>query len=512
MITSAWNTKRRMVPRWRSLDLTLRSNELGAARGLNTRQTSGAISPELQQRLERWRLSPTLLTAAELVETAIVEGQEDEAVKAARSLLQNYGYAAPLVRQQAAQLLVRGGHAEDVPEDLVKGPEPTTALWRRRTRLHPQDALAWVELSLQQTISGNTEQAHRAMIVALQLAPGNRHVLRSASRLFLHLGDPEQAHDLLIRSPTTKNDPWLIAAEITLSELAERDPRFYKQGLGLIENGGLMPRHITELAGAVGTAELIGGSKKKARKMFSQSMVDPTGNALAQAEWASPLFSGELVPPSRFRTVQEAFEANALHHYREGKFEAVPTLCESWASEEPYSIRPYEFGSATAGLIEEYEKADELGRLGLSIRPGSPLLINCRVFALASMGKISLAEELLHQLSSDADEKQLIVAKANRGLIAFRKRNLDDGKRLYNEAIQGFLRVGDPYAAASARVYFAREAILANAPEAPALLSAAKKAADKFKGGGVTRGLRQVEDVVARLAESKRYASGTAIS
>jgi predicted Zn-dependent protease len=173
----------------------------------------------------------------------------------------------------------------------------------------------------------------------------------------------------------------------------------------LIKDGGLVPHHITELAGAVGTAELIGGNRKKARKMFNQSMVDPTANALAQAEWASPSFSGDLVPPSRFGTVRDAFEASAFHYYREGKFEAVPALCEGWANEEPYSIRPYEFGSASAGLIAKYEKAVELARRGLAIRPGSPLLVNSAAFALASMGEISEAATLLRSLSKDADER-----------------------------------------------------------------------------------------------------------
>jgi hypothetical protein len=259
------------------------------------------LSPELQWRLEKWRLSPTLLTSAELIETAIVEGEEPEAINAARGLLLNHANAAPLVRQQAAQLLVRGRRGGDVPKpDLNETPQTTSSDWRRRTREHPKDALAWVELALHQTISGKVEQARRSMMVALQLAPNNRHVLRSASRLFLHLGDPAHAHDLLINSPATRNDPWLIAAEVTLSELAERDPRFYKRGVALIEDGGLVPHHIAELAGAVGTVELVGGNRKRARKMFNQSLVDPTANALAQAEWVSPNFRGDLVPPSRF--------------------------------------------------------------------------------------------------------------------------------------------------------------------------------------------------------------------
>jgi tetratricopeptide (TPR) repeat protein len=357
MITSAWNTKRRMVPRWRPLHQTIQSGELGGIRPRFTDSARG-LSPELQDRLEKWRLSPTLVTAAELVETAIVEAEEHEAINAARTLLLKHDTAAPLIRQQAAQLLIRGGHAEDVPSDLAKSAQATTRQWRRRTRLHPEDALAWVEMALHQIITGNTDQARRSMAIALQLAPNNRHVLRSASRLFLHLGDPERAHDLLVNSLATKSDPWLIAAEVAISDLAERNPRFYKQGLALINDGDLVPHHVAELAGAVGTTELVAGNKKKARRMFHRSLVDPTANALAQAEWASPNFSGELVPPSRFRSVPDASEATAFHQYREGYFEAVAQLCESWANEEPYSIRPFEFGAGTAGLIEQYRKSD----------------------------------------------------------------------------------------------------------------------------------------------------------
>jgi hypothetical protein len=65
------------------------------------------------------------------------------------------------------------------------------------------------------------------MMTALQLAPQNRHVLRSAARLFLHVGDPECAHDLVARNDATKNDPWLIAAEIAIAYLLIAPSRFW---------------------------------------------------------------------------------------------------------------------------------------------------------------------------------------------------------------------------------------------------------------------------------------------
>ena len=382
-----------MVPRWRSLAATLRSNELGAS-SPTEKKPSRVLSHELRERLEKWRRQPSLLSNAELVETAIVEGEDHEAIGAARSILSNFASAAPLLRKQAQQLLIRAGQ-----ESIVTGEAGSPAIghWRRQTRIHPEDALAWVELALHQTIAREPEKAERSMRVALQLAPNNRHVLRAACRLFLHLNDAEHAHDLLLRSPATRADPWLIAAEIAISELAERHPQFYKQGLELVQGGHLLPRHLTELAGAVGTAEMVGGNRRKARKMFGQSMVDPTGNSLAQAEWAIPGIGSDVVPVMRLKTVREAFEAKAFHYYREEKYREVLDFCEGWASEEPYSIRPFEFGATTAGQIDEFERAVTFADRGLRMRPRAPKLLNASAFALASTGKLEDAEHRLRR-------------------------------------------------------------------------------------------------------------------
>ena len=115
------------------------------------------------------------------------------------------------------------------------------------------------------------------MAVALQLAPENRHVLRSAARLFVHAHDPERAHDLIRGNAATPYDPWLIAAEIALAAGAERKPKFFKKGIAVLEEGNRMPRQVTELAGALATTFLVDGYRKRESACFSNAWLIPPG-------------------------------------------------------------------------------------------------------------------------------------------------------------------------------------------------------------------------------------------
>lgn len=482
MNVQAWSSKRRLVPRWRSLDQTARAGELTAVYRGAPRKT-WEVSPELSERMAEWRRSPNLLSAADLVESAIVEGKEDAAVHAARRLYFIERNAAPLIRSQAAGLLARTGYGSELAEQPPRADQSQIAFWRARTRLNPRDALSWVELSLRQTINGNLGHAARSMSVGLQLAAENRHVLRSAARLYLHLGDPQRAHDLVARSAATPGDPWLMAAEISLAELASSGTAFGKSARRLLDDGGLRHRLTTELAGALATAELRHGSVKPAKKLFAMSMIDPTGNALAQAEWASPFVGSTLVPAGRFTSVDEASEANAFHFFRTHNFAEVTPACERWAAEEPYSIRPYEFGAAVAAYDAQYGVAEDFALRGLKMRAGSPILVNSLVFALACDNRLDEAESALAGLdASIADEATLRISTANRGLIAFRRGRSAEGRVLYQDVINGFRRAGEKTSELTGKLYFAREAMRAGEQDAPTLAEEAVKAWKQFHG------------------------------
>jgi tetratricopeptide (TPR) repeat protein len=433
---------------------------------------------ELMTRVKQWLREPNLVTAAELVESAIVHANETSAVNAAR-LLARKGSATPLVRKHAALVLKRTGHDQDVPNDMIVGHEDTAHIWRLRTRLQPRDPLAWVELALAQVSCGHDEHALRSMKVALQLAPENRHVLRSAARLFVHAHDPEKAHDLIRRSPATPYDPWLMAAEIALAPGAERKPRFVKAGVKTLEEDRRLPRQVTELAGALGTMFLVEGNRKRGKRLFQQSLMDPTGNSLAQAEWASENCEEIVVPETQLKLSSDASEAMARHLYRMGDLEQSLVFVHQWIEEEPFSSLAYWAGAMTANILEDYGVSEKLTRRGLQNDPRSLPLLSNRVFSLACLGRLDEAEEVLQTMLLECGDSDVYmpIGEADRGLIAFRRGHVSEGEAHYRKAISGFRRQEKNDLERLARAYLARESARAGIPDAHQLIAEAEKCA-----------------------------------
>jgi Flp pilus assembly protein TadD len=432
-------------------------------------------SAELVRRLEHWRQNRSTIAAAEVCETAIVEGIPAEAIQPARFLLRSESGAATLVRGEAARLLQRLGSDEggdDRDNQRLDESKTPVGYWRRATRFEPQDPFAWVELALAYITNGKDQSALRAMRVALQLAPYDRHVLRSASRLLLHSGDPEQAHDLLLKNPATRSDPWLMAGEIALSGFADRNPRFLKIGAEYVNNRRIRPRHLSELASAIGTVHLKEGIKK-ARKLFTTSLIDPTGNSLAQAEWATPRL-GDLVKPSALEETEESLEARMFAAYWKDDFPTVVRLCEAWSLDEPYSSRPLHFGSGAAIAIDDLPAAQCFCETGLHRQPDDFVLKNNLSYVLIANANLTEGYKLNESCLRRPDLNA--IATATRGFYYTRTGNFEQGKAAYREAIAKLRAAGNIGAETLARAYFAMEAVRAEFPEAAQLLAEAKDA------------------------------------
>lgn len=496
MISSPWTRQRLLIPRWRSLFFTLSADELSAPHLANTSRHIPSGSSNLCEKLVLWRRNPGVVTAGELVEAALVEAKESEAIGPAKFLLSTSSSATVPLRRIATVALVKAGRQEYIsptqPYDL--GTEKRN--WRRRTRIHPENPLAWVELSLHEVLMGRKKAAERSMTVALQLAPTNRHVLRSASRLFLHLDDSDRAYDIIAQSDATVDDPWLIAAELSFAELVMRKPMYFKQGRRILTNAGLMPRQITELAGAIGTLELMGGRRKKARDYFRQSAIDPTGNALAQAEWVSPSFGYEFVTTDSLASKTEAEEANVIRLFSQEKLREVPDVCQRWSNAEGYSIRPYEIASSATTVTGDHAQTVDFAQRGLKIQPDSGILLNNYAFALTHLGEFNKAESALQRIGRN-DDIVWLISRANRGLLAMRHGKPEVGLTLYMEAVNGFLRKPNARAADVARIYLAREAALATISEAESLVKSARMAIDRLKTTMYDHVMEEAEQALA---------------
>jgi len=424
--------------------------------------------------METWRRSPSVVSAAEIVEIATVEGDDSEAVTAARALMGEHFSPTPLVRDQARRLLERRGQIEPSVSPDVGALQRRLNFWRHRTRAYPIDALAWVELARLQITLGLLDAAKKSMLVARQIAPTDRHVIRSAARMFLHLHQPDVAHDCVRKCDASRFDPWLTAAEIAIASQRGKSPQLFKTGVSLIESGDWRPHQINELAAAVGTILLRDGNRKRGKKMLICGLNDPTGNTLAQAEWVTAAFNEPLLDASRLKASADANEARTLRYYRTGLYGKSLESAVEWIDEEPFSNRAHVAAVAAASVMEDYARTLELANEGLKFDPGSVSILRNTVYALACSGAMDEAERILEAMEPE-DRIAAHVKEANRGLIAFRRQLIEIGIGHYHAAVAGFKREQNFELECVALAYLAREAVRANAPKAQEFLKNAEK-------------------------------------
>ncbi len=438
MSASVPDNDRHLVPRWRQSNEAIKSGELVWHRGASTRRRSG---PEFDERLAEWRSRPSIEVAAELVATSVVVGRQSETMDAAKFLLQSRNGAMPLVKEMALTVLGQAQEKAAPRPALSPGRLDPKVVYsnisslRSRLRRFPRDAFAWVDLARLYTVLGQLAPAERAITNALAISPNDRFVLRSGSRFFLHADDKEQALAHLQRSSATQNDPWLMAAEISFAQILNRRSRTATMARRRVSTGDWHPRSESELQGALATMLMKDGSGRSARKMFQQSLIDPTENAVAQAQWASGHTEG-LVVPSASLSGLEASEARALKARGAESWSDVISECWSWAELEPTSVRSMIMGSFTAGVaLQDASTVIEFAKRGLTAEPTNFSLLNNLIVGLIYQGNLDLAYQKILELKADTGAETVAVF-ALQGLLKFRSGDHSAGRGLYDKAIQ----------------------------------------------------------------------------
>lgn len=469
---------RRVIPRWRSFDATLRAGELACANPLA--EPRPIRLEEVESHRREWMENPSASFAADFVSSAVALGVGHEARDAARFLMS----VGDLVPSPAIALARRVLEIENAaPERLEVPPkleDEQTAARRQihevRQRIHdePRNAFLRVEVARQYAILGLSERASRSLEIALRLAPTNRFVLRSACRFYVHLGATRRAHDLIRKNERTPYDPWLIAAEIAAAGAADRSPRTVKSARAMLDADRFAPLHLSEVASAVGTLQLEGGNSRSGRKSIARSLISPTENAVAQAAWAARYFDAVEVDGSILRSSQEAkaWESRRVSNWRRALLGA-----EGWLADEPFSTQPAVFGSYIAGVaVGDYAASERFARYGLLANPADPTLKNNLAFALAQQGNAQEAASVLGSVHADVLSVPVRVAfLATAGLIEFRLGRVDSGRLMYTRALDAARLAGDARRLAVATMYFAIEEGRAGGTAGSALVQQAER-------------------------------------
>jgi tetratricopeptide (TPR) repeat protein len=306
------------------------------------------------------------------------------------------------------------------------------------------------------------------MQIALELAPQNRFILRSASRFLLHQGDGERAHELLEMAENLRGDPWLLSAEIATAAAIRKTSRWIKFARKVLANGDYSPHHTSELASALSTLEVHAGNQKLGKKLLAQSLRNPSENSIAQAAWIERK-AGISVLGAGFG-VDRSAEASTWYAFRNSRWLHSFEESKRWFADQPFSSRPAINGSYIASeILEDYELAIDFASTALLSSPNDVNLQNNLAFSLASSNRTDEAMKIIENINlSQLSKEQRLVVGATKGLIMFRLGHPHAGVHLYKTSINLYNKPDDMRVNA-ARIHLALEALRSDLEEAEEL-------------------------------------------
>ena len=427
--------------------------------------------------------------ASDFAGVALTVGDSERA-RSAAEFLANEGSTDRLRALGRATLRVPGTHLPLGPSErsyeLAAARHEISRL-KRTVGRDPRNALAWAELARYYAARGQLPQAERALRVALAVAPDNRFLLRAAACFYVQK-DPLQGHDLLLRANHLVHDPWLLAAELALANIAGRTLRHMKAARSMLADGRVAPIHLTELASQVATLELQAGGDKKARRLFVDALTDPTDNSVAQVEWASHRMTGLHVAKSHL-ALPLAAEARARHGMEDGKWQVATANARLWLADQPFSENAATLGSYVASVgLRDWHVGEEFTARGLRANPGSTLLLNNQAYVLLEQNRIEEARRTLDliRLSAARGEDEM-AALATHGMLSFRSGDPESGRRFYERSMSKARSLGLPLPLALAAIMLAREEVRAGGAGA----SDAVRQAERLSRGSTNKAVKE---------------------
>lgn len=472
---------RQVMPRWLDYQTACALGQLSSSQ--MQKKALGEFRRE-QNSEEEWLNTPSITTAAELVGACLATGEygDNEAKKAASYILKCSANQSLLIRDLAETFIDLCGEQRcSKYTDKVTSQSLSVGKLRKSLSEAPTNPIAWSDLSYLYATAGLQKKAIRAMTVALALGPQNRFVLRNATRCFFHFGDIDYAISILRHSGLCKYDPWIAAAEISVSEKAEKKSLYLDHARVMANNDNLSFLSRSELAAALSTIESKSGANKKANYLARLAMKQPTENSLAQVEW---LATARHTEPPKESFLLASFEAQARHLYRLKQYANSLIATEKWVTFQPFSSHPLVLATylSSVCLNDDQRSVDIINRVPLANR-NNPLLINNLAFAYARLGQVKEALNVLRKIDEAylVDRERLIV-KATQGLILFRQGHMTEGRNYYSDTIRGFDKLNDPKAAASAAFFWACEEKRISSDTATGCIEEAKR---RIKRAGV---------------------------
>jgi tetratricopeptide (TPR) repeat protein len=415
--------ERKVIPRWRSIVRTPNS-ELTSSRqlvgiGLSADEIIGDAR-------EQWDLRKDQFSALELIYAAQMFGRDSDASSAAHFLLSTE--VRPDVRRLSEAVLGQEPPAEpEAPRDVVKSAKASLVEYPRNPVLRTQLALAYAT-------QGQKKRALFEMQRALALAPSNRTVVRSSTRLFVHSGRGDEALNRLLRLADS-SDPWIISALVATADLQDDRRAISPRKIGRLLDSGLPPYQLAELAAALATLEVQAGNIKRAKKILAPQLGGINENVAAQLRWLERKhrvnFGVDILG------VAGTFEASTLELSARGEFQAALQSARLWHKDEPFAARAaIQASYMSSTFVRDFEVALKFLEPALQANPTNTTLLNNKAYALSELRRFAEATSTLDQAMSIGKSGRDPVLMATRANIIVRSGDVLGGGMQYIDAIE----------------------------------------------------------------------------
>jgi hypothetical protein len=310
---------------------------------------------------------------------------------------------------------------------------------------------------------------------------------------------------MLRRSPRTREDPWLIACELASASVAGKPAKLVKTARQLLASKRFTSSQVTELESALATLELGSGKARVARRLFEDSLIKPTDNSVAQAEWASKHLQSLFID-NKLLDLERTFEARARVAFYAADFNRALKQGIAWLFDEPFSSRPARFCSSLAAVaMSDYKASAEIARAGLAANPADQALRNNLAFALAMDGSIKDADAEFAAALHPPDGMLKVALMATGGLLQYRKGNISAGQVEYQKARDLARTTNHPKLEAEVVANWVREEHLAKGERTRELLIESRALLAKFPDDVlmkvITRSVEKIEEEQAQLKQ-----------
>lgn len=415
-----------VVPKWFEYHKAIGKGELSVPRNIPfeiNRKTKERIRTDL----EEFIAIPTPDMACRLMGAGIILGDSqlshDMAVFIAKK-----GGVDPFSIKLADKILNASNEVENISEIDIH-----ISNLKKWVSEYPKSAIGWIDLSRAYTVKGQIQKAARAAIIALQLAPYDRFIVRCAVRLFLHIGDYDRAFHYIVKASKHHFDPWIKATEINVALISKNKvsnvAKFIPDDLSYAQLF-----HFSELIESYGSIELDSGNDRKARKQLRLAWKNPSDSVITHAEW---ILRNKL-PGLREETVlpfDRSPEARTWINYVDMKLEKSLEAVVEWELEEPYSKYPFIVGSCIACDAGKPALGAKIAERGLKVASDNIVIYNNLCYALLRAGNVTDAMKYIDKLRVKNGTDSDLCCEATLGLYEYKKKNVTKGRKAYLEVI-----------------------------------------------------------------------------